>query len=82
MQLATCPPTPPQYQSFFFTFSSNTNSNTNRIHKKLKFWIEMASNLNPAYAYTVVYVKDVAKSVEFYGKAFGASVRRLDDSHR
>ncbi|XP_076921656.1 uncharacterized protein LOC143583152 [Bidens hawaiensis] len=42
----------------------------------------MASKLNPAYAYTVVYVKDVAKSVEFYGKAFGASVRRLDDSHR
>ncbi|XP_076916250.1 uncharacterized protein LOC143575879 [Bidens hawaiensis] len=42
----------------------------------------MASKLNPAYAYTVVYVKDVAKSLEFYGKAFGASVRRLDDSHR
>ncbi|KAI7732933.1 hypothetical protein M8C21_025395 [Ambrosia artemisiifolia] len=42
----------------------------------------MASNLNPVYAYTVVYVKDVAKSVEFYGKAFGVSVRRLDESHR
>ncbi|PWA42166.1 dessication-induced 1VOC superfamily protein [Artemisia annua] len=42
----------------------------------------MASKLNPSFAYTVVYVKDVAKSVEFYGKAFGASVRRLDDSHR
>ncbi|XP_071717702.1 uncharacterized protein [Rutidosis leptorrhynchoides] len=42
----------------------------------------MASKLTPAFGYTVVYVKDVAKSVEFYGKAFGASVRRLDDSHR
>ncbi|KAI3806388.1 hypothetical protein L1987_22291 [Smallanthus sonchifolius] len=42
----------------------------------------MASELTPAYAYTVVYVKDVAKSVDFYGKAFGASVRRLDDSNR
>nr|XP_043635263.1 uncharacterized protein LOC122606480 [Erigeron canadensis] len=42
----------------------------------------MASKLNPAFAYTVIYVKDVAKSVEFYGKAFGASVRRLDESHR
>ncbi|KAI3760469.1 hypothetical protein L1987_50864 [Smallanthus sonchifolius] len=42
----------------------------------------MASDLTPAYAYTVVYVQDVAKSVDFYGKAFGASVRRLDDSHR
>ncbi|KAJ9565241.1 hypothetical protein OSB04_001207 [Centaurea solstitialis] len=42
----------------------------------------MASNLNPEYAYTVVYVKDVAKSVEFYGKAFGYTVRRLDESHR
>ncbi|KAI3678343.1 hypothetical protein L6452_37631 [Arctium lappa] len=42
----------------------------------------MASNLNPEYAYTVVYVKDVAKSVEFYGRAFGYTVRRLDDSHR
>ncbi|CAH1417817.1 unnamed protein product [Lactuca virosa] len=42
----------------------------------------MASDLKPAYAYTVVYVKDVAKSVEFYGKAFGYPVRRLDDSHR
>ncbi|KAI0509851.1 uncharacterized protein LOC110107275 [Dendrobium catenatum] len=42
----------------------------------------MASNLNPAYAYTVVYVKDVAKSVAFYAKAFGYNVRRLDQSHR
>ncbi|CAH1446839.1 unnamed protein product [Lactuca virosa] len=42
----------------------------------------MATDLKPKYAYTVVYVKDVAKSVEFYGKAFGQPVRRLDDSHR
>ena len=43
----------------------------------------MASNdLNPAYAYTIVYVKDVAKSVDFYSKAFGVNVRRLDHSRR
>ncbi|KAL1566550.1 hypothetical protein AAHA92_02151 [Salvia divinorum] len=42
----------------------------------------MASNLKPAFAYTVVYVKDVAKSVDFYGRAFGYNVRRLDASHR
>ncbi|MCI16958.1 dessication-induced 1VOC superfamily protein, partial [Trifolium medium] len=41
-----------------------------------------SSNLNPAFAYTVVYVKDVAESVDFYAKAFGYSVRRLDESHR
>ncbi|XP_043697489.1 uncharacterized protein LOC122648320 [Telopea speciosissima] len=37
---------------------------------------------SPAFAYTVVYVKDVAKSVEFYANAFGYTVRRLDGSHR
>ena len=43
----------------------------------------MASNIiKPAYAYTVVYVRDVAKSVEFYSRAFGYNVRRLDESHR
>lgn len=42
----------------------------------------MAPNLTPAFAYTVVYVKDVAKSVEFYHKAFGHTVRRLDESRR
>ncbi|XP_062171467.1 uncharacterized protein LOC133877240 [Alnus glutinosa] len=42
----------------------------------------MASSLNPAFAYTVVYVKDVAKSVAFYAEAFGYNVRRLDESHR
>ncbi|KAL8141393.1 hypothetical protein V2J09_007414 [Rumex salicifolius] len=42
----------------------------------------MASDLNPAFAYTVVYVKDVAKSVDFYSKALGVNIRRLDQSHR
>ncbi|KAJ0084730.1 hypothetical protein Patl1_30885 [Pistacia atlantica] len=42
----------------------------------------MASNLTPAFAYTVLYVKDVTRSVAFYAKAFGYSVRRLDESHR
>ncbi|KAL7247544.1 hypothetical protein ACSBR2_002457 [Camellia fascicularis] len=42
----------------------------------------MASILSPAFAYTVVYVKDVAKSVAFYTKAFGYCVRRLDESHK
>ncbi|MQL74744.1 hypothetical protein Taro_007117 [Colocasia esculenta] len=39
-------------------------------------------NLRPAFAYIVVYVEDVAKSVEFYANAFGYNVRRLGDSHR
>ncbi|KAL6519593.1 hypothetical protein OROHE_017413 [Orobanche hederae] len=42
----------------------------------------MASDLTPRYAYTVVYVEDVAKSIAFYAEAFGYHVRRLDDSHR
>ncbi|GAV57903.1 Glyoxalase_2 domain-containing protein [Cephalotus follicularis] len=42
----------------------------------------MTPNPSPAFAYTVVYVKDVAKSVAFYAKAFGYQVRRLDESHR
>ncbi|KAL3530728.1 hypothetical protein ACH5RR_010050 [Cinchona calisaya] len=42
----------------------------------------MASKLSPSFAYTVLYVKDVAKSVAFYANAFGISVRRLDESHR
>ncbi|MCL7024171.1 hypothetical protein MKW94_015746 [Papaver nudicaule] len=42
----------------------------------------MSSKLTPAFAYTVVYVKDVAKSVSFYANAFGYNVRRLDESHR
>ncbi|XP_077213558.1 dessication-induced 1VOC superfamily protein [Tasmannia lanceolata] len=40
------------------------------------------ANLSPILGYTVVYVKDVAKSVDFYAKAFGYKVRRLDNSHR
>ncbi|KAK1373687.1 Dessication-induced 1VOC superfamily protein [Heracleum sosnowskyi] len=36
------------------------------------------SGSNPVLAYVVVYVKDVAKSVAFYSKAFGYQVRRLD----
>lgn len=42
----------------------------------------MAFNVSASFAYTVVYVKDVAKSVAFYAKAFGYGVRRLDESHR
>ncbi|CAH9109127.1 unnamed protein product [Cuscuta epithymum] len=39
----------------------------------------MASSLGgPAFAYTVVYAKDVTKSVDFYAKAFCYNVRRLD----
>ncbi|KAF6172064.1 hypothetical protein GIB67_029482 [Kingdonia uniflora] len=39
-------------------------------------------SLKPAFAYTVVYVKDVAKSVSFYANAFGTNVCRLDESHK
>ncbi|GMH12293.1 hypothetical protein Nepgr_014134 [Nepenthes gracilis] len=42
----------------------------------------MASNLRPTFAYTVIYVRDVARSVDFYAKAFGLNIRRLDHSHR
>eukprot|EP01018_Ginkgo_biloba_P033592 Gb_14619 [translate_table: standard] len=43
----------------------------------------MATTANaPRFAYTVVYVKDVAKSAEFYSKAFGFNIRRLDHSRR
>ncbi|CAN4098856.1 unnamed protein product [Withania somnifera] len=42
----------------------------------------MTSNLGPAFAYTVVYCKDVAKSVAFYAKAFGYNVRRLDENRK
>ncbi|WOL06921.1 hypothetical protein Cni_G15656 [Canna indica] len=42
----------------------------------------MARHLSPAFAYTIFYVKDVAKSVAFYSDAFGYNVRRLDDSRR
>ncbi|XP_010521827.1 PREDICTED: uncharacterized protein LOC104800652 [Tarenaya hassleriana] len=42
----------------------------------------MASNVKPAFGYTIVYVEDVEKSVDFYARAFGHNVRRLDESHR
>lgn len=40
------------------------------------------SKMNTVFAYTVVYVKDVAKSTAFYSKAFGYNIRRIDDSNR
>ena len=40
----------------------------------------VAAGLDPHFAYTVVYVKDVGKSAEFYSKAFGFNIRRLDHS--
>merc|ERR1711915_1017623 len=43
---------------------------------------KMAGTCAPHYGYTVVYVKDVSKSVDFYSKAFGLTVRRLDHSRR
>ena len=42
----------------------------------------VAAGLDPHFAYTVVYVKDVGKSAEFYSKAFGFNIRRLDHSRR
>eukprot|EP00246_Nothoceros_aenigmaticus_P004257 TRINITY_DN15722_c0_g1_i2.p1 TRINITY_DN15722_c0_g1~~TRINITY_DN15722_c0_g1_i2.p1 ORF type:complete len:144 (+),score=17.30 TRINITY_DN15722_c0_g1_i2:209-640(+) len=42
-----------------------------------------SSTFGPAhFSYTIVYVKDVLKAVEFYHKAFGLEVRRFDDSRR
>ncbi|KAJ4971882.1 hypothetical protein NE237_004981 [Protea cynaroides] len=57
--------------------------NFDGIEKELYRSIMASKNLgHPVFAYTVVYVKDVAKSVEFYAKAFGYTVRRLDGSNR
>lgn len=42
----------------------------------------VAADPNPHFAYTVVYVKDVGKSAEFYSKAFGFNLHRLDHSRR
>ncbi|KAB2073749.1 hypothetical protein ES319_A07G105600v1 [Gossypium barbadense] len=42
----------------------------------------MAFKFKPVFGYTVVYVENVAKSVDFYAKASGYNVRRLDESHR
>ncbi|KAK5818290.1 uncharacterized protein LOC108459707 [Gossypium arboreum] len=41
----------------------------------------MAFKFKPVFGYTVVYVENVAKSVDFYAKASGYNVRRLDESH-
>lgn len=40
------------------------------------------SSEKPRFGYTVVYVENVDRSVEFYERAFGFTVRRLDKSHR
>ena len=43
--------------------------------------MDAAGNVNggPAQlAYVVIYVPDVAKSAEFYSKAFGLKIRRID----
>jgi catechol 2,3-dioxygenase-like lactoylglutathione lyase family enzyme len=32
--------------------------------------------------YVIMYVPDVEKTVAWYTKAFGLSVRRIDNSHR
>lgn len=53
----------------------------NRIEENNKSRMA-ASNLCPVFAYTVIYVTDVAKSVAFYAKAFDYTVRTLDHSHR
>ncbi|XP_051114893.1 uncharacterized protein LOC127240326 [Andrographis paniculata] len=43
----------------------------------------MAASVGPpTFAYTIVYVKDVAKSVSFYANAFGYKLRRIDNSRR
>jgi hypothetical protein len=62
----------------FTLFKSNPDSEKERERER----VDMASNLSPAFAYTVVYVRDVAKSVAFYASAFGYNVRRLDQSHK
>eukprot|EP00850_Spirogloea_muscicola_P009305 SM000052S17697 [mRNA] locus=s52:153981:155208:- [translate_table: standard] len=41
----------------------------------------VASN-KAVFAYTVCYVKDVQTSVDFYQKAFGLDVRRVDNSRK
>ncbi|KAM3010375.1 hypothetical protein FF2_029195 [Malus domestica] len=41
-----------------------------------------ALKMNTVFAYTVVYVKDVALSTAFYSKAFGYNIRRLDGYNR
>ncbi|GLJ08048.1 hypothetical protein SUGI_0080400 [Cryptomeria japonica] len=43
---------------------------------------KMVGTCAPHYTYTVVYVKAVSKSVDFYSKDFCITVRRLDHSRR
>lgn len=67
-----------QNQSRIIESSRKTKKKKNtEIRNKI-----MASNLNPTFAYVVVYVKDVPKTAAFYAKAFGYNVRRLDQSCR
>ena len=42
----------------------------------------VVADLEPQFAYTVVYMKDVDKSAEFYSKAFSFNIRRLNNRHR
>jgi len=43
--------------------------------------VGVVADLDSHFAYTVVYMKDVGKSIELYPKAFGFNIRRLDHSH-
>jgi len=70
----------PWKQNYRCESKQNYTSEDKNIRNKNK--TSMASNLSPEFAYTVLYVKNVAESVAFYSKAFGYSVRRLDESHR
>ncbi|EFJ14332.1 hypothetical protein SELMODRAFT_156754 [Selaginella moellendorffii] len=38
--------------------------------------------MEPKFAYITVYCKDVTKSVDFYSKAFGLKVRRIDNARK
>ena len=42
----------------------------------------LSTNIGARLAYTILYVPDVAKSVEFYQKAFGLTLRFMDDSKK
>ncbi len=46
-----------------------TNENTNIIKRK--------NDMNIKYAYTILYVEDVKKTIEFYKKAFGFETKFL-----
>jgi hypothetical protein len=36
----------------------------------------------PQFSYTVLYVRDVQKSLDFYSQAFGFKTRRLDHNRK